>query len=111
MSLWPCLSSLEMESRSAPVSNEVKRPETSTSETKPAWRILIEKFASVTVHALSAGGIILPAEQGNGRKNYEKEVVCGEGCWFNDTDCCAANSIGASRCGVRAANVRIRTEN
>src|SRR6266850_4538875 len=45
-----------MESRSAPVSNEDNRPETSTSEIIPAWRIRIEKFAVVTVLALSAGG-------------------------------------------------------
>src|SRR6266436_7674912 len=44
-----------MESRSAPVSNEVSRPETSTSETRPDWRILMEKSAMVTVQALSGG--------------------------------------------------------
>jgi hypothetical protein len=80
-----------MESRSAPVSKEVNRPETSTSETTPAWRILIEKLASVTVHALSAGGIILPAEQGSERKNSEKEGVCGKERWFGDADCRAAD--------------------
>src|SRR5258706_2822747 len=44
-----------MESRSAPDSKEVNRPETSTSETRPDWRILMEKSAMVTVQALSGG--------------------------------------------------------
>jgi hypothetical protein len=37
-----------MESRSAPVSKEVKRPETSNKLTAPASRILMEKLDSVT---------------------------------------------------------------
>jgi hypothetical protein len=42
------LSSLETESRSAPVSKEVKRPETSNKLTAPASRIFMEKLDSVT---------------------------------------------------------------
>src|SRR6266850_130255 len=92
-----------MKSLSAPVSNEDNRPETSTSEIIPAWRIRIEKFAVVTVLAVSAGGIILPAERGRGRKNYEEENVV-EKCAGSATPIAAQQiSTGASRCGVRAA--------
>src|SRR6266850_3447071 len=80
-----------MKSRSAPVSNEDNRPETSTSEIIPAWRIRIEKFAVVTVLALSAGG---DHSTCGTRKRAEKlrgRERCGKVRWFGNADCRAAN--------------------
>src|SRR5882724_7994781 len=90
MSLWPCFSSRDMASRSVPTSKEVNRPETSTSETTPAWRILIEKFASVTVHALSAGRLFYLWNQEEGGKIPKNEDVCGKERWFGHAPCRAA---------------------
>src|SRR5882762_1361005 len=59
----PCLSRREMESRRAPTSKEVRRPDTSTRETGPACRMMTEKFVGCTVHTLSAGEDILPVRQ------------------------------------------------
>src|SRR5712692_2466823 len=107
MSLWPCFKSPEMESRSAPVSNEVSWPETSTSETIPAWRIRIEKFAVVTVHALSAGDTILLATCGirEAGGNIPRKRMFVEKCVGSATTIAARQiSTDASRCGVRAAS-------
>src|ERR1700730_3870053 len=54
MSRRPWFSSREMESRSAPVSKEVKRPESSKTVTGPVSRILTENSVLVTDCALYA---------------------------------------------------------
>jgi hypothetical protein len=67
-----------MDSRKAPVSKEVRRPETSRREIGPAWRMVTEKFVGCTVRTPSAGEVILPVRGKPWAENfYAKEDRCG----------------------------------
>src|SRR5437016_2093914 len=76
----PCFNRREMDSRKAPVSKEVRRPETSRREIGPAWLMVAEKFVSCTVRTPSAGEVILPVSGKQCAENfYAKEDRCGPG--------------------------------
>src|SRR6266568_9182399 len=76
----PCFKRREMDSRRAPVSKEVRRPETSRREIGPAWRMVTEKFVGCTVRTPLAGEVILPVRGKPCAENfYAKEDRCGPG--------------------------------
>src|ERR1700682_6678967 len=96
-----------MESRSVPVSNEVRRPETSTSEMVPDWRILMEKSVMVTVQAFSCGEKPFYLWNQRGGRNIQKKLKTKEKSVGPVMASAALQiPIGASLPGARGASFR-----